>query len=332
MAEERKLETAEKRIRTVYSKFRVLTLVIGLFALVATIAGLVIMLRTEKAEVTAQVLANDELTMYPAVADLKGYFTYLDEEVAYLWKVRVKFVNSGDKTVVGIGNQKNILSEGLNFVFPDDTRILRIEEESETFQSDMGQIEQNHFQIQFSQWRSGEYNITSFYIASEKPWEALPCPRVPTRDIIDGNVIIQDLTEREPTGKMTMIDRLPEPIKILGKVMGGITAGTIAIALLIFVGSEWKPAIRLRRWKTRYLASFSDYVDHIEPPLSDGDKKRFKKRPYKLPDGFWANFEGEQVPVKDPMFNSINEAIFLTFSLFLLSLGCVYLILMLIPA
>ena len=332
MAEKGKFETAEKRIRTAYSKFGAFNLALGLFALVAAVAGLVIMLRTEKAEVTAQVLANDELTMYPAVAELKGHFTYADEEVTHLWKVRVKFLNSGDKTVVGMGNQKNILSEGLNFVFPDDTTILRIEEESETFQSNMGQIEQNHFQIQFSQWRSGEYNITSFYIASEKSLEALPCPSVPSRDIIDGNVIIQDLTEREPTGKMTMIDRLPEPIKMMGKIMGGIIAGSTVIIMLIIVSLEWKPAIRLKRWKTRYLASFSDYVDHIEPPLSDRDKKRFKRRPYKLPDGFWANFDGEQVPVKNPMFDSIFQAVGVTFSFFLLAFGYVCLILMLIPA
>ena len=93
MAEKGKFETAETRIRTAYSKYKVFSLAVGLFALVVAIVGVVIMLRTEKAEVTAQVLTNDELTIYPAVAELKGYYTYLDEEVDYLWKVRVKFIN-----------------------------------------------------------------------------------------------------------------------------------------------------------------------------------------------------------------------------------------------
>ena len=181
MAERGKFETTEKRIRAAYSKFGMVSMVVGLVALLATVVSVGIVLRAEKTEVAAQVLANDELTMYPAVAELKGYFTYADEEVAHLWKVRVKFVNSGDKTVIGMGNQKNILGEGLNFVFPDDTRILRIEEESETFQSNVEQMEQNHFQIQFSQWRSGEYRIESFYVASDYPLNENPCPTTTTR-------------------------------------------------------------------------------------------------------------------------------------------------------
>ncbi len=332
MAEKGKLETAEVRIRAAYSKRWVLGLMVGILAFVATVVGIVLMVRTEKAEVTAQVLMNDELTMYPAVAELKGYFTYADEEVTHLWKVRVKFVNSGDKTVVGMGTQKNILGEGLNFVFPDNTRILRIEEESETFQSNIEQIEQNHFQIQFSQWRSGEYAITSFYIASEKPLEVYPCPSVPTRDIIDGDVIIQDLTEREPRERVSIIDRLPIPISMAGKVIGGIFAGAIAVGLLIFVIWSWKNSIVLFTWKRRYLSDFFDYLDEVEPKLPHQTKQRFRRRPYELPSRLWDKFEGQKAPKSDMVFDNIGETILYTVVPLMLAFGPICLILILFPA
>lgn len=331
IAEKGKLETAEVRIRAAYSKRWVLGLMVGVLAFVATVVGIVLMVRSEKAEVTAQVLANDELTMYPAVAELRGYFTYADEEVAYLWKVRVKFVNSGDKTLVGMGNQKNILGEGLNFVFPDDTRILRIEEESETFQSNMEQIEQNHFQIQFSQWRSGEYNIASFYIASERLLEAVPCPSVLTRDIIDGDVVVEDLTERRPEERKFVIDHLPKVVSTSGKIIGVVVTGFLTIVLLVMGVSGWKPAFRLEQWKNQYLSSFNDYLDQLEPPLPEREKKLFKQKPYKLPEVFWAKFDGEKV-TEEPSLDSRGACIgFIIVSVFIL-FGLISLILMLIPA
>ena len=142
----------------------------------AVILILAIMLIPEKTEVTAQILSCGELTKYSPIAELKGHFTYAGEDVAHLWKLTVKLINSGDKTIVGEGNQKNIIGEGLNFVFPDDTRILNIEEEANTFQSTITQPEPNQIQIQFRQWRSGEYSITCFYVASDKPLDADPLP------------------------------------------------------------------------------------------------------------------------------------------------------------
>lgn len=314
--------------------------VVGVAALVI---GLISFLGSEKAEVTAQVLANDELTMYPAVAELRGYFTYADEEVAYLWKVRVKFVNSGDKTIVGTGNQKNILGEGLNFVFPDDTRILRIEEESETLQSNMEQIEPNHFQIQFSQWRSGEYNIASFYIASERLLEAVPCPSVLTRDIINGDVIIQDLTEREPRERMSIIDRLPVPISIAGKVIGAIIIGGVALVLLILIPWMWRDSLLSINWKRHYLADFTKYVDRFRPRIPAMERRLLKEDPFmataileselsELEEGFWDKFEGLKPPSLNVAFGSLKQLISFTLVFLLMLFGCIILLLMVVQA
>lgn len=292
MAEKGKLETAETTIRTAYSKFG---LALGILALAATIVGVVMMIRAEKTEVTAQVLSCGELTEYSPIAELKGHFTYAGEDVAHLWKLTVKLINSGDKTIVGEGNQKNIIGEGLNFVFPDDTRILNIEEEANTFQSTIMQPEPNQIQIQFRQWRSGEYSITYFYVASDKPLDADPLPTTPIiRDVIDGDVVIEDLTETRPEERISLIDHLPRPLSLAGKIMGGIIAGGLTLLFIFLLVTAWMNTIKKFRWKRQYLSDFRIYLNQVEPKISKRRKKLYREMPEILPDELWANFEGKK--------------------------------------
>lgn len=331
MAERGKFETTEKRIRAAYSKLGMVSMIVGLVALLATVVGVVILLRAEKTEVAAQVLASDELTMYPPEPELTGRFTYGGEEVAHLWKFRVRFVNLGAKTIIGEGNLKNILSEGVNFVFPDDMRILRIEEEADTFQSNIVQLKQNQFQIQFSQWRSDEYTIVSFYIACDKAVHTGPFLTALTRDIIDGEVVIQDLTQERPGEPMFVIDRLPGAISMPGKIIGGFLAGVLAIIVVIVVPWGWKDSLPLMVWKRRHLSNFLNYLDQVEPKLSERRKQMLKKRPDKLPKELWAKFKDPKAPLKTPMFDSVGAGVVTTLVLLVIAFGFISLILMLFP-
>jgi len=331
MAEKGKFETAEKRIRTAYSKFGFVTLVVGVVALLATIAGVAIMLRPEKTEVTAQVLACDELTEYSTVAELKGSFTYADEEVSHLWKLKVKFINSGDKTIVGVGSQTNILGEGLNFVFPDDTRILKIENEADTFDSSIMQPKSNQLQIQFSQWRSGEYRIESFYVASDYPLDENPCPTTTTREIIDGNVVIQDLTEERPHERLSVIDRLPIAVSITFKVIGGVIAGGWTLLFSIILAIAWKDTVNKFNWKRRYLSDFRRYLNRVKSKIPLEDRKLYRENPEILPDELWANFAGKKASWSQA-FDSKSTATIVTAIFIFTAFGLICLILMLFPA
>lgn len=331
MVEKGKFETTEKRIRTaVSSRFVTVGVVVSVLALIATIVGVIIVLRSEKTEVTAQVLACDELTKYSPVAELKGSFTYLGEEVAHLWKLKVKFINSGDKTIVGVGSQTNVLGEGLNFVFPDDTRILKIENEADTFDSNIMQPKSNQLQIQFSQWRSGEYRIESFYIASDYPLDENPCPTTTTREIIDGNVVIQDLTEERPHERLSVIDRLPRVISTPGKIIGGVSAGGLALAFIIILAWAWMDTVKKLMWKRRYLSHFRVYLNQVEPKISKRRKRLYMEMPEVLPDELWTTFEGKKAGWSTG-FSDKSTATIVTAILIFVAVGLSCLILMLFP-
>lgn len=337
MAEKGKFEAAEETVRTAYSRFGLaFGMVVGLLALLIGVASFIIVVRAEKTEVAAQILASDELTRYPPVPGLTGRFTYAGQEVTHLWKVKVKFVNSGDKTIVGVGNRANIVGEGLNFAFPNNTRILEVEEEAGDFESKIVPMEpKNNFQIRFSQWRSGEYRIASFYVASDEPLDVYPLPTVPARDIIDGEVVVEDLTERGPYEQISLLDHLPRVISIPGKIIGGIFAGAIAAGLVVFMVWSWKNSVMLFKWKRRYLSDFFDYLDKldkVEPKLDDYHKQMFRKKPYELPSPLWVKFEGSRAPESGMVFDNIGEAILYTIVPLILAFGPISLILMLIPA
>jgi hypothetical protein len=137
-----------------------------ILALVFPIAIYLIQRASGETEISAQVLSNDELTLYAPEAGLSARFSYAGEDVAHLWKTEVRFINSGYKTVVGKGSIKNIISdEGLNFVYQENTRILRVQEIDENFEAKLIQTGENNFKVKFSQWRANEYVLACFYIA-----------------------------------------------------------------------------------------------------------------------------------------------------------------------
>lgn len=320
-----------ERKEIVFPRFSIFFgVVVPVVALVLTIVGVYFMVRAEKTEVAAQVLSCGELTKYSPIAELKGHFTYAGEDVAYLWKLTVKFVNSGDKTIVGEGNQKNIIGEGINFMFPDNTRILKVEEEANTFQSTIMQPEPNQLQIRFRQWRSGEYSIKSFYVASDKPLYTDPLPAAPTRDIVDGDILVEDLTQRGPAERRSLIDYLPRAVSTPAKVIGGISAGGLALTFIIVLALAWRGTVKKAMWKRRYLPSFAIYLDQVEPKISKSRKKLYRENPEILPDELWANFKGKKASWGMD-FDDKPTATVITLILIFLVLGLSCLTLMLFP-
>ena len=321
-------------------RFR-LNLFLTVIAFLITVTGIfvtiIIYQRSKNIEVSAQVLASEELTLYTSEAELSARYTWAGEEVTHLWKLRINFVNSGDKTIVGAGDMRNILNDGLNFVFPSNTQILKIQKEDQNFTNTIVYTEKNQVQIQFPQWRSGEYIIASFYIASEEPLDENPFPKVSSRDIIDGDVVVQDISDRKTSEPLFFIDRSPRYLSIAGKIIGWITSLTLSVIFFGLFITGCISGIRLIKmawWKSNYLKEFTEYLDKIKPPLTKNDKKYYTYFPYHLPEKLWDGFKGQKITIKEPItpFDEKEEAITIIIVSLILFIGNISIILMLIPA
>ena len=320
--------------------YKIITIIgasVTLIAGIVVIATFIIEMRAKKIEIDAQVIGSEELTTPAPEAELKAQYTWAGDDVSNLWKIRINFINARDKTIIGKGSQKNILNDGLNFVFPEKTRILRVQTENANFKNTIIWT-MNQFQIRFSQWRAQEYITACFYLSSEEPLAEDPFPIVLNRDILDGNVVVQDLRESKPSEKLFLIDKLPKFLSLTGKIIGGILAGLIAYLFAMLTYAVWKAMIiftKWKNWKKLYLSAFIKYLDNIKPQLSIKKKKEYALNPKKLPEKFWANFDGPPAPKKitEPFFiKSIAKCIVLTIALIVIIFGFASLILTLIPA
>ena len=83
--------------------FQRISVVIALVASLATVIVSFLQLRSEKRVLEIQIISADQLTRLPSVSGLSGEFTYNKIPVTNLWRIKLKFANTGDATLVGEG-------------------------------------------------------------------------------------------------------------------------------------------------------------------------------------------------------------------------------------
>jgi hypothetical protein len=162
---------------------------VGVAGLICALVFGILTIRPEKTELTVEFLSSEELTIHPDVAGLEGRFFYLAQEVGHLWRTRIRLVNSGTRSLTGVGPSCNVLRGGVQLQFPDESVLLNVElgtnEASATVRG-----EQNVLSVDFEQWRPAERVELSCLVASDAPLEAPPYPSTDPRQIVDGRVQI----------------------------------------------------------------------------------------------------------------------------------------------
>lgn len=306
------------------SKFRhlipAISLIITFIALIFALITFLIQRSKRETRISVQILSDDELTMYSPEEELNARFTYAGEEVAYLWKVKAKFINSGSKTVIGKGNLKNIISEvGLNFAFLNDMRVLRLQKLDGNFKSSLVKTEANKFRIQFFQWRKNEYIDACFYISSEKQLEERPLIIIPDREIVDGDVFIEDLTKKKIASGLYAIDHLPKTFSMFFKVFNGIVLLGALFVILGISAESLQEKIRFSKWRKKNLDKFKKYLVEIKPDIDEWWVNHYVEFPYILKEEEKKGFKGQKIPedgfqiksVKDALIGILTSIIFL---------------------
>lgn len=296
-------------------------IVIGIIGLVAAVVFGTLQLRPESNEVTLEVVSNDELTIQPEVEGLEGFYNYRGIPVAHLWKTRIRFTNTGDKTLVGAGQNSNIIGEALEFAFPDGTTLLNIEKGNDDFAANLITNESNKFGIVFDQWRSNEVLEVSLFVSSGEPLSEPPMPRVMERQIIDGDVRIRTESTEVARARKNYTDSLPRPIPTLSRVLAVIIFGVAALFGAIFIIMPLSEVVRIKRWSRRNLDSFAQYLQELPgtAPTAPEVKEEYLREPWKLPSTLWADFQGETLGVTNPLAQTLPIAIgWMIFGLFCL--------------
>lgn len=285
--------------------------------------------------IEAQVVSDEELTLYAPEQELSVRFTYAGEEVKHLWKQVIRFQNAKARTVVGTGKMMNIIGDGISFSFPSGTRLLKMQKTEDNFGASVVQSGPNRFQIQFSQWRQDEYLVETFYIASDVPLDKKPLPTYVSRDIIDGDARIIDFARLGSKGRRFLIDSFPLNLVLVGKILGIIVLLLLIFAIVFILTDLWKDYFELypayHKWKKEYRAKFIELLNSKKLNLSSETIALCKKEPNFFDDSVWKKFKMKRPPMK-PDFASPLQGLGISLLALPVFYGIIALALSIIPS
>ena len=96
-------------------------------ALVTIVAGgiaIYFAFHEKRVKLDVKAISSENLTEHETIQDLSIKYYYLDSiEVHDLWKVQWVIRNTGDKTIIGTGPEKQLLNEGLPIHFNDESQM-----------------------------------------------------------------------------------------------------------------------------------------------------------------------------------------------------------------
>lgn len=318
----------EKKI-SVWKQFEKLIGIVGFLAGVAALIGLYYQIQNKTNQIEFQIISKDYLTLNNNIDGLKSNYEYGGISVKNLWLIKLKIINSGDVTLIGKGEAKNILDSCINFNFDSNLQILDkiVLVQKNLPDHRLSRKDSITLSLSFEQWRKDEFAIYSIYIKSDKSDISL----LPTakRILNDGNIFIKDLSSNQEKNKRPLLDNLlSPPLPLICRILGVLMA-TLIFSFLsyIIIFEEFKSWGKILRWRNKYYKDFKEFLlNYDSSVLTDYYKNDFLKYRSKYIDNpsslsqsseVWKKFKGEQFPV---YYNAITTwKDFWLFSLLLIS-------------
>lgn len=271
---------------------------LALLAAVGTIASVVLQIRSKRPQLTVQVVSAEDLSTQTSVPDLVVTSSFRGNSVERLWKVSIKIVNSGDRTLVGSGPQSNLLGDTISFVFSDWATILTgtVDVNDPNATVDRDAKDPHKFNAKFDQWRSGEIVQIGFYLSATENHESEPEIRATGRSIVDGDIVIKDLAASMIRPKQALLDKLPAPVAGPAKLVAVLSNSFFSGLLLFFAWKSLGDGFRILIWRKKFGLDFRDFVrSRVE--LDEAGKAKYLAAPTTLPVDDWKAFSGERLSV-----------------------------------
>ena len=130
--------------------------------------------------------------------------------ITSLWKIRFYVSNKGNKTIIGQGDRKDLLTNGLPLYLRDSILILSIQTNDKNFPVEI-KNQKNYLTLEFKQWNPGEYLEVIGYIENFKKTE--PKIFIDDRDIIKSEIVFTKYEPVEKKLKAKLIDNLPKGLQ-----------------------------------------------------------------------------------------------------------------------
>ncbi|MFN8208952.1 MAG: hypothetical protein U0T82_16320 [Bacteroidales bacterium] len=269
----------------------------GIIGSVASIVSLIYIFVPLKKNIELLVLTNniEKLTQgyENKEPELKVEYSYKGTSVDNLWKYNVRFINNSQKTLIGISNQKNIITECLSFIVNDDLRILDNKNILSQFNHNI-EVDSSGIKIFFEQWRPTEYLDYVFYVKANNnnPNKRL-FDQPEFRQIVDGDIVFEVEKKGSEIKRITQILPLQfrQAMYVISLIFKALFIIIITISVFLLIPSFYKT----NKWYKENNISFIRFIKetfHDKKELQD----KYIEKPKDLPENLWFKFDGQKYP------------------------------------
>jgi hypothetical protein len=225
--------------------------------------------------------------------DLKISYQFKNLPISNLWKYNIRFVNNSKKTLIGVSNQKNILTDHLQFNLNSGLEILDYNKIQSQFNHTTIQDSTN-FKIAFEQWRPNEILEYSFYVRSNSTLAPdVLFKKLDFRQIVDGDIFYKNALNEIEQKRITEI--IPPQGLQASYIISLIFTGLFIIVFTIFLFLTPFSYYKANTWYKNHHPDFIQFIKQTYPDKKDL-QERYISKPKYLPKSKWDDFDGDQFP------------------------------------
>lgn len=310
-----------KSQQTVFDRIKDYGTIVALLASLATLIAVVVQLSPKSAELTINVRNIENLTRLPGIPQLEGRFLFKGDEVKDLLSVRLQLSNTGNVTIIGKGNKKNIIGDSIGFDLPEYLSVLEIVQGGGSFNYQIENTNRRSVGVRFEQWRPGEDISVVLYVEGVNR-EGRPVVITPRgRDLVDGELVILDQSVSDQVKVNPVREKLGQTTASILKAITGVTLFVTILIYAMLMIEPFKEYRKRKKWMQTFGAKFNAYVDSLKQ-LDQEQKKNIKKNPKLLSRVLWVPFEGPEIEGANFSQNGSQVLMFSAF-FFLLLIGSI---------
>lgn len=247
--------------------------------------------------------------------NLKVEYQFKGVEIKNLWKYNIVLQNKSEKTIIGKGNYKNILTDHLTFKLKEGYKILDHRQLYSDLNSKLS-VDSTELKISFDQWRENEVTEYSFYVQTDlaSP-DSLLLKQPELRQIIDGDIVFE--LRKFKTEKNRITSFLPKEFRQLTLMVVFIFLVFLSITSVYAVCIIPISIIKIKSWQRK---NWEAYKDIMEDVLKDDTQKLnlVLEKPNLAPDDFWNKFQGDKFPSNTLELMNKSEVAIVLFLIFVL--------------
>jgi hypothetical protein len=277
------------------SILNIIGVIIAIIAGIATIFSIYLQSSENKPIIEIKTISSDKLTNLPNLDGLNANYTYKSKPVRSLWKLHYIISNIGNKTIIGEGNNKNIIKNNIKFSLGNNFKILEL---SNSDKNKHIKIKTNENLITFSflQWKQNE-NINLIIYVEQLNNKGIPILITNDREIINGEVKYSSLLDEINNDELALFYKLPQLLQNILWWLSIIIFGFIVIILPFVWISSFLDYINFKKWKREHKETYNQFItklieeNHLEEHLKPND----------LPDELWEQYQFKvpKVPTDD---------------------------------